>query len=400
MNKCSGYTAVDKDEAIANLIQRCKLFPGTEVISLADAVSRVAAGRMVSKHDLPAMNSSRMDGIAVCYRDFENGAPDTSGWTEGKEYVFCNCGIGIPGPYDTVIRIEDVEFPDGKLTLLAQPSARGQWMKPPGTSVKKDEVLVEKGDVLTPFLISRIAMGGYAAVEVIKKPVVAFIPTGDELVPAGEPVPPGMNVDSNSLMVRGKILLWGGEPLIYPINRDDPEVIRATMADALEKADIVVVNAGSSQGQKDYTMEVLEQFGTVLSHMIKSGPGAHTSCTVAHSGKPIVGIPGPAVGAESVVDWFLKPLMDMFLGQKPQQIFVRAVYTGEEIPYTAPSNGTARMARVILTRREDGRLAARTVSFENADETNRANGFLRITSEGVRPGEEVKVELRYPYSFI
>lgn len=99
MNKCSGYTAVDKDEAIANLIQRCKLFPGTEVIPLADAVSRVAAGRMVSKHDLPAMNSSRMDGIAVCYRDFENGAsaPDPDGGPGGRLPV--GGGPFLPVPF-------------------------------------------------------------------------------------------------------------------------------------------------------------------------------------------------------------------------------------------------------------------------------------------------------------
>ena len=374
MNKCVGHVIKPKDQAIADLMSEVEMAPTLEKVSLSDAVGRVAWDDVFALHTLPNMQSSRMDGIAVRFADFENGTPDTSTWKEGNEFVFCNCGVGFSDKYDTTIRIEDVDYgEDHKLVINKVPTERGQWVTPPGSSVKKGDQLVRKGDILTPYLISKLATGGYSTVDVIRKPVVAFIPTGNELVPAGEEVPSGMNVDSNSLMARAKIVLWGGEPLIYPIQKDDPDQLLATVTDALDNADIVVINAGSSQGRLDFTVDILNKVGKVLSHIIMNGPGAHTSCTVANNGKPIIGIPGPAIGAEMTIDWFLRPMMLKYLGQPTASRHVKAIYDGEEIPYEKPSNGWHRIGRGQLSRDDNGTLHVISVPFNDSAASDLAN---------------------------
>ena len=393
------YIALPKEAAVQNLLERCSFCPGTETVSLADGLHRTAAECVCSRNDLPNMLASRMDGIAVHFRDFQEGRPDTSTWSEGKEFVFCNTGIGIRGDYDTVIRIEDVVFEkNGALKLLCVPQEKGELTIPVGAQMREGELLVKQGDLLTPLLLSRLASGGYNQIEVLRKPVVAFIPTGNELVPAGMPVPAGKNVDSNSIMAYAKIVEWGGSPLLYPIQPDNLSNLIHTLQDALHKADVVIINAGSSKGTEDYTIRALEAVGTILSHMITSGPGVHTSCTVAPDGKPIVGIPGPAVGAECTMDWFVKPLLDRYLGQSTTAVKVRAIYQGSD--YAATGKRFSLIRRAFLTRQPDGVLFAVPAEPNDHYVMDKCNGFIMFPPTGLRRGEEIEAELRYPYRFL
>lgn len=401
MDKCIGHIALPREVAIANLLDKCTLLPRTETVPLREAVGRVTAQELRSRNTLPNTLTSRMDGIAVHFSDFEYGAPDTADWQEGREYVFSNTGIGIRGDYDTAIRIEEVHFDEaGRLRLSHIPAERGEFTIPVGATVREGDLLVPAGTVLTPVLMSHLATGGYARVEVVKKPVVAFIPSGNELVPAGIPVPPGKNVDSNSIMMQGKIVRWGGEPLIYPIQSDDPAQLIVTLRDAVDKADIVVINAGSSKGTDDHTVEVLESVGIILSHMLKSGPGAHTSCTITADGKPIVGLSGPAFGAECTADWFVLPLIRRYLGLPAEAPAVEAEFLGD-----CPASGRPMSAvlRVWLQREADGHLTATPITLLEGSQKlwmDRCNGFVTVPGTGLRRGETTRVELRYPYRFI
>ena len=186
MKKKHEYIAMSREEARDNLMRKAVFTPKTENIPIEEAVGRVAAADVRSLNDSPNIHASRMDGIAVHFDDFKDGIPDTSDWKEGHEYVFCNTGIGIPGDYDTVYKIEDVELEDGRPVFSDVPLERGTFITPAGSNMKKGDLIVRKGDRLSPLLLSLLATGGYAEAEVIERPVVAFIPTGNELVPPGE----------------------------------------------------------------------------------------------------------------------------------------------------------------------------------------------------------------------
>ena len=311
---------------------------------------------------------------------------------------------GVPGAdsiYATTLEAAggiNVSNDHGCLILKHLPQCSGEFVTPVGGQLQKGALLVRAGDILTPLLLSRLASGGYNRIKVLRRPVVAFIPTGNELVPAGTPVPAGKNVDSNSVMAGAKITAWGGKPLLYPIQPDNLQQLIHTLQDALGQSDIVIINAGSSKGTADFSIPALESVGTILSHMITSGPGAHTSCTITPDGKPIVGIPGPSVGAECTMDWFVKPLMDRYLGQTTQPIKVLAIYQGNDYPATGRMFSLVR--RAFLIRQPDERLFAVPVDIGDSRGMDRCNGFITLPPAGLKRGTEIQAELRYPYQFL
>ena len=112
------------------LIEQIDFKRNFEVVDLYNAVDKISAEDVKAKVVLPKLPVSKMDGIGVCFADFEDGIPDTKNWQEGKEYIFANTGCVVPEPYDTVILIEDVRFIDGKLKILAKPETKGQLIDP------------------------------------------------------------------------------------------------------------------------------------------------------------------------------------------------------------------------------------------------------------------------------
>ena len=133
-------------------------------------------------------------------------------------------------------------------------------------------------------------------VPVRRKPRVAFIPTGSELVPAGVRPLRGQNVDANSLMVKHMLAAYGAEPLMFPIVKDDPQALEEAFAEALAAADLVVINGGSAVGKEDFNVRMIEERGKVIHHYIAAVPGRPMMLAVAN-GKPVVDLPGPALAA-------------------------------------------------------------------------------------------------------
>ena len=141
-------------------------------------------------------------------------------------------------------------------------------------------VFVFRSDVLK-------AGGNVTSVAVRCKPRVAFVPTGNELVPAGSAVVPiGKNIESNSLVVRGKVEAWGGVFLPFDIVPDDPDLIVQAVKKACACANIVVLNAGSSKGSDDWSVEQLEEIGAIICHQVNHGPAHHSSAAVV-DGTPV-----------------------------------------------------------------------------------------------------------------
>ena len=307
-----------------------------ETVNLYQAAGKVAAEDIKAKTVLPKQPVSKMDGIGVRFADFAGGMPDTTAWMEGREYVFANTGCVVPAGYDTVILIEDVRFQDGQLQILQKPAKKGQLIDPVGSLIGENEVLVHKNEVITPPLLGLLASGGVKAVKVIARPKIIFLPTGDELVSwRSDDYPADKNVESNSMMLHGFAEMYQANLVIYPIVPDDKKAIKEALIKASEEADIILINAGSSKGTKDFTLDLLETEGEVLVYELGCRPGKHSSFSVFND-KPVLGIAGPPNGAELAMRFYLKSIVEEYYNQT--ESVTDTVNITADFDFTAPDN--------------------------------------------------------------
>lgn len=433
MRDHTNHIELPREAAIERLIDASTFSATTETVGLHDAHLRVTASECRSRIDVPNALCAQMDGIAVRFDDFSEGMPDTSNWQLGREYDWANTGTALPIGFDCAIRIEQVEFDGGvgnvgigtqnpgALHILEAPARRYASCKQRGSNFTEGQALLPAGTRLTPAKLSTLAMCGFSEVEVVKKPRVAFIPTGDELVSPGDDLPEGKAYDSNGVLLEGKLRLWGAEPVIYECIPDDWDTIAEAILRACDEADIVAINAGSSKGSKDFTMEILEQIGTVICHETNHGPGRHTSASVVN-GTPVLGLSGPPSGCEITADWYLKPLVDWFLyGRVAPFGHVKATFDGQaqpaggkpakKTPDTPGASGKSREPgkdffgiRPVKLERENDMLKAKPIAngmHPDLLQLDGADGYLELHPSAYRnlkPGDEVTVELRYPYT--
>ena len=324
-------------ESMKNLlVEQIQFERKIEIVDLYHAVDRVCAEDIKTKVVLPKLPISKMDGIGVCFADFDKKIPDTNFWQEGKEYIFANTGCVVPKPYDTVILIEDVRFVDGKLQILSMPKFKGQLIDPPGSFIGEDEILVKKYEKITAPQVGLLASGGIKKIKVLARPKIAFLPTGDELVSWQEnEYPIDKNIESNSMMLYSFCQQYQADLEIFPIIPDDKEKIKEALIKASKIADIILINAGSSKGTKDFTLDLLERDGQVLVYELGCRPGKHSSFS-KFQGKPVLGIAGPPNGAELAMRFYLKAIMEAYYKQVRTKLEIVEVIA--DFAFTAPIN--------------------------------------------------------------
>lgn len=420
MRDHSKHICLASEEAVATMLEKIEFERRTEFVRIQDALNRVTAQDCYCQYDLPNKLSSRMDAIAVRWDDFKDGMPDVSTWKRGEQWVFANTGTAIEGDYDTCLLIEQVVLDENEqiVELLSCPKEKGDKTIPVGSRAHKGDLILPAGTLLTPVKLSALAMGGNAQVEVVAKPKVIFIPTGDELVPVDFPLPLGKTIEANSLMIQGKLQQWGAQSYTHPILGDDWDVITAAVQAAVKEYDIVILNAGSSKGSKDFNIEILDEIGEVICHEVNHGPGHHSSYSIVE-GTPVVGISGPPSGAEYTTDWYLRPLVEKYLYGNPKPALRVKAKLAEDLPVRKP-HGQAKTApgttkdnpgpkmfgakRCVLVPTQDCTWELRFVERGKAPELvgeDTANAFFRFKDEhgGSPAGTEVEVELRYPYTY-
>ncbi len=425
MRDHSKHIELTREDAVAAMLAQCDFHPTVETVATGDARGRVLARDLFSLVTMPNVLSCRMDSVAVHWADFEDETPDTSAWTRGVQWEFANTGVAMPEGFDTAVAVERVEIgEDGsgveRVVFKAPPRECGEGTIEVGQMMGEGDLLVRGGCILTPLLLAHIAGGGHVTVPALAKPKVAFIPTGSELVPAMSAVPVGKGIESNSVLVDGKVEEWGGTPIMMGIVPDDPGKIRAAIEDAVSQADIVVINAGSSKGSDDWTMEVLEGLGTVLCHETNHGPGRHSSYSLVE-GVPVVGISGPPAGAAFTTDFYLRPLMASYLGQPTEAPHVKATLAsdfpkppsmrgpggpgGPGPGGPGPKRDKPLFGIKVLSVHQgaDGSLVAVPIDARPGDMVmvDSANAYypLEMGPQAVHPhaGDTIEVELRWPY---
>jgi molybdopterin molybdotransferase/putative molybdopterin biosynthesis protein len=399
-----GFDTITRKEALDKLFALWNPPLTIETVPLEDARARITAEDLYSRLTLPLVRSSNGDGIAVCSAAFAAGPPDTSAWVPGKDYVRADTGDDFDDRFDAVVMIELVSF-DSEGGISLPPDLKvvpGLNISGAGNSVLEGELLLKKGLPLRAYDLSALALGGLREAPVVKKPRVAFIPTGSELIPAGQIPKRGQNIDTNSILVRNMLLEMGAEPLILPIVKDDPELLKKALDQALDAADAVIINGGSSKGAEDHNARLLAEQGRVICHGVNAAPG-RPICIAVIGQKPVVNLPGPMVAAYYGMDWCIRGIVCRLLHiPPPERRTVTATLKEDIFPGRTLPDSFEFLSRVELTRTGEGYEAwpvpfkkvpgRRTVGFHS--------GQCIARGPDTAKGCKVEVELLYGPEFI
>ena len=301
--------------------------PKTEVIPVWDACGRVTAHAVYAHICAPHYAASAMDGVAVSAKD-TFGATETTPITLNREqYIVLDTGDPIPENCDAVIMVEDiVKNEDGTITIHGS-AAPWQHIRQIGEDICAGEMILPSHMTVSPSAIGAMIAGGVLEVEVIRKPKVGIIPTGDEIIPPCTDPKPGDILEFNGSIFSAMVRQWGAEAKVYPIVPDKFDQIKAMVEKASSECDLVILNAGSSAGREDFSTRVIREVGQVLYHGIAMKPGKPAILGCKGS-VPILGVPGYPVSGIIVIEQLLKPLVDHWLKVPAQPVqYARAVLT-------------------------------------------------------------------------
>ncbi len=365
-------------------------------IPVKDSLGRVTSEAVIAQVSSPFYHSAAMDGVAVRFAD-TFGAAETRPLRlrVPEQAEFVDTGDPLPGDRNAVIMIEDVEKISEQEIEILKPATPWQHVRVVGEDIVATELVIPENHVIRPVDMAALLASGHSSVMVRKRPRVAVIPTGSELVEPGRPLERGMIIDFNSAMLSAMAVECGAEALQRPIIRDDAALLRAAIEDALAEADLVAVNAGSSAGREDFTAPVIAELGSVVVHGVNIKPGKPVVLGMVR-GKPVIGIPGYPVSAALTFGLFVKPLVFALQGRVvPPQGSVTAKLSRS----AASSLGQEEFLRVKLGKVSGAMIATPVTRGAGAlMSLVRADGITRIpaASEGIGAGEEVPVDLLRP----
>ncbi len=370
-----------------------------EEISTADSQGRVTAEPLFARMSAPFYHSAAMDGIVV-------RAEATYGTTErhpktleiGRDAQWINTGQAIPEGFDAVIMVEKVhQLNEGEVEIRS-PAYPWQHIRKVGEDIVATQLLLPQNHQIRPYDMGSLISAGIFSLKVWKKPEVVIIPTGSELVHHQEIRDPdqlkeGQIIEYNSLILAGLVRECHGIPSIYDIVPDLEENIREALERAVDSdADLIIVNAGSSAGSKDYTANIIGEMGEVLVHGVAMMPGKPTILGVI-KGKPVIGNPGYAVSATLSFEEFIRPLLYSLQGYAAPKRRSIGVHPSRDI---SSKLGIEEFLRVNIGRVGDKTIATPLPRAAGSITTlTRAEGILRIPalSEGVTQNEEMEAEL-------
>ena len=336
-----------RDEAVSRFQSHLQLRPQPpEVVSLSDALDRVLADDVLAPIDVPGFDRSNVDGFAL-------RAADTSGASEeepldltineevlapglapqievqaGTATPIATGGM-VPRGADAVVMIEHTEAVEaGKATTdttgsclkVFRSAAPGQLITFAGTDIARGETVLRRGQRLTSREIGVLAALGRKEVSVLRKPRVAVISTGNEIVAPGDELPAGSVYDSNAAILSAAITELGCEPVPLGTVRDDIDQLQKIMVRALD-CDAVVLSGGTSKGAGDLSYQVVSELSDpgIVAHGVALKPGKPI-CLAVTDGKPVVVLPGFPTSAVFTFHEFVAPVLREMAGLAPDQL--------------------------------------------------------------------------------
>ncbi|MCJ7657024.1 MAG: molybdopterin biosynthesis protein [Candidatus Atribacteria bacterium] len=386
-----------------------------ELVSTEDSLGRITAEPIFAKISSPYYQAAAMDGVVVRARDtYEASESSPITLKINQDFHFINTGNPIPFGFEAVIKIEDInpvnefkreknkgiskDFNDDikeenvKEIKIFSAVSPGQHIRNIGEDVVANQLIIPVNHKIRPVDMGALLAGGVNQLFVRRKPKVAVIPTGNELIPPGEEISPGKVIEYNSKIIKGLIYEWGGEARVYGIIKDIPLDLKRILLEAASQNDVIVVLAGSSAGSKDFTSEIVKSIGDVVVHGVAIMPGKPTILGIIDD-TPLIGLPGYPISAIIAAEQFLKPLVFCELGltvQKREEIKVHMAHK------VVSRLGDEEFLRVKLGN-IDGEILAYPLSRGAGVVTSlvEADALIRIPlfKEGVDFGEEVEAEL-------
>jgi putative molybdopterin biosynthesis protein len=388
---------VSAEEARRRFARHLDLAPlSAETVALAAALGRVLATDVAADVDAPAFDRANVDGFAV-------RAADTHGATDAAprrlvlngEVIACGhqpalevaagtataiaTGGVIPRGADAVVMIEHSELIEGAAPTIEirQPAAAGQFVSYAGSDIARGETVVRKGTLIGAREIGMLAAIGLASVDVVQRPKVAVLSTGDELVQPGEPLRPAGVYDSNAAIIAASVTEAGGEPVAFGAVGDDEPALERALRRALAECDMVVLSGGTSKGAGDLSHRVVSRLGApgIVVHGVALKPGKPLCLAVAGD-KPIAVLPGFPTSAVFTFHAFVVPVIRARAGLPP----ARADSVEAGVPVRIASElGRQEFVLVSLVAGDDGLLAFPTAKGSGAVTSfSQADGFVEI----------------------
>jgi molybdopterin molybdotransferase len=348
------------EEALARLLTHASRAAAERVL-LADAAGRVLADpRIVAAVDVPPFANSSMDGFALRSADAPGVLRVTGEVAAGVaslpavepgSAVRIMTGAPMPPGADAVVPLEAVAESDGVVSVPSAVSV-GAFVRGAAHDTRAGDTVLLAGP-LTPPRLAVLASLGLGAVEVLRRPVVAILSTGDELVAPGEPLGPGQIHDANGVALAAAVADAGGEPVVLPRVADDPDAIERVLRDAAASADLVVTSGGVSVGCHDHVRAVLERHGELDFWRIAVQPGKPLAVGEI-GGTTVIGLPGNPVSALVTFELFVRPFIRAMLGLGGGgRARVRAL-ASERMP---KDGGRRAFLRVVVGTSDDGYVA-------------------------------------------
>jgi len=279
-----------------------------ETIALHDAVGRAPAHVTRTKDPCPTYRAAAMDGFAVRAAAVrEATAEKPTRLTLGTDATAVDTGAKLPRDKDAVIPIESV-LVDGQTIVVTKRVAIGKHVRLPGDDVPPGVAIGWPGVALRPVDCAALIASGCTTVDVVRKPRLTIIPSGDEIVAAGAPSKPGSVIDSNSPMIAAAARALGAEVAVTGIVADDDGALLAALTDAVANSDVVALLAGSSNGARDRGARTIERVGAIDVRGVATRPGRPV--ILAHSGSvAIVNLPGYPASCHFAFESYVAPLL-------------------------------------------------------------------------------------------
>ena len=387
--------------------------------AILDCLGQVLAENVFSQIDVPPLDNSAMDGFAVRAEDTYGANSNTpillpvvdqvaAGYIAGKKVtpktaIRIMTGAVVPEGADAIVQFDDTEEIARKTTgadqatiAILKQAKKGRHIRRKGEDISKGTMVLPKGTILHAAQIGVLASLGYSDISVIRRPIVAILVTGDELLDIGQPLSPGKIYNSTAYSLAAQVTWYGGKPKILGIGRDSVEAINQKI-DSAEGCDMLITSGGVSLGDYDVVKDVLAKRGKIELWTICMKPGKPSAFgTIRVGDKKILhlGLPGNPVSSMVTFEQFARPAMFKMMGRNDiEKETIQAIMDDD----VKNSDGRRIYLRVIVSKKDDAYHARITGPQGSGVLTSmaKANGLAIVpeNTSGVKAGDIVKVQI-------